>query len=33
MSIGYQGVALFEYEPSADDDGHPNFRIWFESAI
>lgn len=29
----YQGVALFEYDPSADGNGNPNFRVWCESAM
>lgn len=30
--FAYQGVALFEYDPSADANGNANFRVWCESA-
>jgi len=29
---GYQGKALFEYDPNADGANNPNFRLWYEQA-
>lgn len=32
-TAAYQGVALFEYDPNADGQGHPNFRLWYEQTM
>ncbi|KAH8167162.1 hypothetical protein CIB48_g1052 [Xylaria polymorpha] len=29
----WQGKALFEYDPDADGDSNPNFRLWYEQTM